>query len=398
MAAKNKPVMQNRSPKESSVLHRVFQLPVVNSALTNLQRTYASAKEIHPLMASVCATYERALQNASSLALWSVKPVVQKLEPRLAAANVLACQGLDHLEKRIPVLQKPVEKATSDLKDTILAHLHCAICSVMDILDKVLGLAAENDEQSDNSVKIKTENVKSSQVNQVAKASAVSKLENVVDWKMEPSSAYKSPGGCVSKKVPSTSTFGSIRSLAAAVSQLAFRQSSQAIQFTKDKGVKLAMWISYLKFLGLVEPVNRFTSSLFLPPSIHQLPFPKVVVKEEEATAMVVVPPEPCQEGEGVQPVTPDSRKHSGASQLQERRSSRGHYPLPFLNLDEPLTPHQSPAFEAEYSVARKSAFSPYKEGSSSRRWSEGLFRPSLDATYARAHYTGLYSTALKKD
>uniref|UniRef100_A0A8C6X529 Uncharacterized protein n=1 Tax=Naja naja TaxID=35670 RepID=A0A8C6X529_NAJNA len=61
--------------QQSSVLQRVLQFPVVNSAITSLQRTYASAKEIHPLMASVCATYERALQNASSLALWSVKPV-----------------------------------------------------------------------------------------------------------------------------------------------------------------------------------------------------------------------------------------------------------------------------------------------------------------------------------
>uniref|UniRef100_A0A670Y958 Perilipin 1 n=1 Tax=Pseudonaja textilis TaxID=8673 RepID=A0A670Y958_PSETE len=64
-----------------SVLQRVLQFPVVNSALSSLQRMYASAKEIHPLMASICATYERALQNASSLALWSVKPVVHKLDP-----------------------------------------------------------------------------------------------------------------------------------------------------------------------------------------------------------------------------------------------------------------------------------------------------------------------------
>ncbi|XP_058012367.1 perilipin-1 isoform X4 [Ahaetulla prasina] len=250
MAAKNKPVMQNGNPKRSSVLQRVLQFPVVNSALTSLQRTYASAKEIHPVMASVCATYERALQNVSSLALWSVKPVVHKLEPQLAAANVLACQGLDHLEKKMPILQKPVEEATSDLKDTILTHLHYAICSVVDILDKVFGLSAENNEQSKNSLKIKTENAKSSQVNQVAKTSAIGKLEKVVDWKMEPNSVHKPADGCVSEKMPPSSTFASIKSLAAAVSQLAFKQASQAIQVTKDKGVKLATWISYLENLG----------------------------------------------------------------------------------------------------------------------------------------------------
>ncbi|XP_029139850.1 perilipin-1 [Protobothrops mucrosquamatus] len=349
-----------------AVLQRVLQFPVVNSALTNLQKTYASAKEIHPLMASVCATCERALQNASSLALWSVKPVMHKLEPQLAAANVLACQGLEHLEKKIPILQKPVKEATSDLKDTILAHLHYVLCSVMDILDKVLGLSAENNEQSKNSLRVKTENVKRSQENQVAKTSAVGKLEKVVDWTTEPNSVYKSPSGCVSEKMSPPSTFGSIKSLAVAVSELAFRQTSQAIQVTKDKGVKLAMCISYL-----------FT-------------FPRIVMKEEET--MGAVPPESWQEPDGVQFVTPESKK------LQERRSSRGHYPLPFLNLDEPLTLHENPPLEAESTVARKSAFSSYKEGSSRRRWSEGLFRPSLEATYIRAHFAGLYSAAVKKE
>uniref|UniRef100_A0A8C5RP95 Perilipin n=1 Tax=Laticauda laticaudata TaxID=8630 RepID=A0A8C5RP95_LATLA len=358
MAAKSKPVMQNGSPKQSSVLQRVLQFPVVNSALSSLQRTYASAKEIHPLMSSVCATYERALQNVSSLALWSVKPVVHKLEPQFAAANVLACQGLDHLEKKIPILQKPVEEATSDLKDTILAYLHYAVCSVVDILDKVLGLSAENNEQSKNNLKIKTEISRSRQANRVAKTSAADKLEK--DWKTESNSVHKSPAGCVSGKMTPSSALANIRSLVASLSQIAFRQTSQAIQVTKDTGLKLAMWISYL------------------------FSFPRVLLKEEETMGMGS--PESCQEQEGVQFVTPESKK------LQERRSSRGHYPLPFLNLDEPLTPHQSPPLETESTVAKKSDFS------SSRRWSEGLFRTSLETTYMRAHFARLYSFAVKKD
>ncbi|XP_070618038.1 perilipin-1 [Erythrolamprus reginae] len=349
MAAKNKPVMQNGSPKQSSVLQRILQFPVVNSALTSLQRTYARAKGIHPVMSSVCSAYERALQNASSLALWSVEPVVHKLEPQLATVNVLACQGLDHLEKKIPILQKPVEKATSDLKDTILAHLHYAICSVVDILDKVFGLSAENNDQPENRLGIKTENTKSSQVNRVPKTSAVGKPEKVVDRKMETNSVHMSAASCVSEKMTPSNTLASIKYLAAAVSQFTFRQTSQAIQFIKDKGLKLSVWIAYL-----------FT-------------FPSVLMKEEETAVMG--PPESCQELDDLQLVTPEDKK------LQERRSSRGHYPLPFLNLDEPLTPHQSPPL-----------------GSSSRRWSEGLFRSSLETPYMRAHFARLYSSAIKKD
>lgn len=141
------------------MLQRVLQLPVVSSTCESLQRTYASTKEAHPLMASVCEVYERGVQGASALALWSVEPVVRRLEPQcessnaaggegtggtrqgeppvvLAAAhstpgaapslshqpalvllpeavtvaNNLACRGLDHLEEKIPALQYPVDK------------------------------------------------------------------------------------------------------------------------------------------------------------------------------------------------------------------------------------------------------------------------------------------------
>lgn len=67
---------------QENVLQRVLQLPVVSSTCESLQRTYASTKEAHPLMASVCEVYERGVQGASALAMWSVQPVVRRLEPQ----------------------------------------------------------------------------------------------------------------------------------------------------------------------------------------------------------------------------------------------------------------------------------------------------------------------------
>ena len=67
---------------QENVLQRVMQLPVVSSTCESLQRTYASTKEAHPLMASVCEVYERGVQGASALAMWSVEPVVRRLEPQ----------------------------------------------------------------------------------------------------------------------------------------------------------------------------------------------------------------------------------------------------------------------------------------------------------------------------
>uniref|UniRef100_A0A803SZA3 Uncharacterized protein n=1 Tax=Anolis carolinensis TaxID=28377 RepID=A0A803SZA3_ANOCA len=66
---------------ENNAFQRILHLPVVNSACNSLQKTYATTKEAHPLVGSLCAAYERSLQSASSLAAWSVRPVVWKLEP-----------------------------------------------------------------------------------------------------------------------------------------------------------------------------------------------------------------------------------------------------------------------------------------------------------------------------
>ncbi|NXC81429.1 PLIN1 protein, partial [Cercotrichas coryphoeus] len=100
-------------PVQENALQRVLQLPVVSSTCETLQRKYSSTKESHPLMASVCAAYERGVQGAGALAMWGMEPVVRRLEPQcesFAVANNLACRGLDHLEEKIPALQYPVDK------------------------------------------------------------------------------------------------------------------------------------------------------------------------------------------------------------------------------------------------------------------------------------------------
>lgn len=75
------------------MLQRVLHLPVVSSTCESLQRTYASTKEAHPLMASVCEVYERGVQGAGALALWSVEPVVRRLEPQCESSNAARGEG-----------------------------------------------------------------------------------------------------------------------------------------------------------------------------------------------------------------------------------------------------------------------------------------------------------------
>lgn len=61
------------------MLQRVLQLPVVSGTCECFQKTYTSTKEAHPLVASVCNAYEKGVQGASSLAAWSMEPVVRRL-------------------------------------------------------------------------------------------------------------------------------------------------------------------------------------------------------------------------------------------------------------------------------------------------------------------------------
>lgn len=65
--------------EQENVLQRVMQLPVVSGTCECFQKTYASTKEAHPLVASVCNAYEKGVQGASSLAAWGMEPVVRRL-------------------------------------------------------------------------------------------------------------------------------------------------------------------------------------------------------------------------------------------------------------------------------------------------------------------------------
>ncbi|XP_066491392.1 perilipin-1 [Tiliqua scincoides] len=458
MAANSKKAVQNGNSKEDNVFLRVLHLPVVNSACISIQKTYATTKEAHPLMASVCQAYERGVQSATSLAVWSVKPVVQMLEPQFAAANTLACRGLDHLEQRIPALQEPVEKVTSDLKDSISTYIQSATRSMADSMDRIWGLAADGYELSESTVRDTVEYARTSPVSQMAEAgvdATISNLEKLVAFlfpKPECQPGQKPPKGCASKEKSPTNIFSRLRTLASTISQHAYKQTVQTIQYTRDKGQELASWIPSLTakstaaqalmdnqaqnlqsvFLSAISSMKKAPFAAWnvvgqllhvsplkavseasakvgkLPETLHSVtgsllgtisryvPLPRILVTAKETAGS-------DQAQKDGQPVATDAdEKEPHYKQRDWRRSSRGHLPLPFLNMDDPLpdpapVQSRSPALEAEHAGTRRSAFSPYKEAAGSRRWSEGLFRPGAESVaYIRAHYASTYSTTKK--
>uniref|UniRef100_K7G209 Perilipin 1 n=1 Tax=Pelodiscus sinensis TaxID=13735 RepID=K7G209_PELSI len=274
MAANRSQKMQNQNGNtKENVLQRVLQLPVVNTTCESLQRTYSSTKEVHPLVASVCEAYERGVKGASSLAVWSMEPVVRRLEPQFTAANILACRGLDHLEQKIPALQYPVEKIASELRDSIFIPIQSAGStigsSIAGTLDWILGLTTEGYELTKSTARSTTEYTQSSRVSQMAAAgvdSVLGQLEKLVEFLLpkeehEPglkpgqvcvraSAPAREPtrvhGSEVTPSQPQPGTFTRIRALASTISHRAYQQTDRTIQHTRARGQELATWIPVL--------------------------------------------------------------------------------------------------------------------------------------------------------
>ncbi|KAJ8344087.1 hypothetical protein SKAU_G00314160 [Synaphobranchus kaupii] len=127
---------------QDSVFLRLLNLPVISFTREMVEKTYTSTKHTHPLICSVCGVYERGAKTAGSLAVWSVKPAIHRLEPQIEAVNNLACRGLDQLEKKIPALQYSPEKLASDIAEAVLSAKRGIAGTITGVSDMALSLAA----------------------------------------------------------------------------------------------------------------------------------------------------------------------------------------------------------------------------------------------------------------
>ncbi|NXN07271.1 PLIN3 protein, partial [Indicator maculatus] len=101
-----------------SVVSRVANLTLVSSACGAISTAYASTKDRHPYLKSVCNAAEKGVRTLTAAAISGAQPLLTKLEPQISTANEYACKGLDKLEEKLPILQQPPEKVTSPLGET----------------------------------------------------------------------------------------------------------------------------------------------------------------------------------------------------------------------------------------------------------------------------------------
>jgi len=90
-------------------LSRFSSIPLVNSAINFASDGYCRFKSYNSLLS---ATLSRAEQSIAYMAS-TAQPVIQKLEKPISIADNIACQGLDKLQEKVPVINKSPE----ELKD-----------------------------------------------------------------------------------------------------------------------------------------------------------------------------------------------------------------------------------------------------------------------------------------
>ncbi|NXE07164.1 PLIN3 protein, partial [Lophotis ruficrista] len=106
-------------PPQQSVVSRVASLALVSCACGAVSAAYATTKESHPYVKSVCAAAEKGVKTLTAAAVSGAQPILTKLEPQISTANEFACKGLDKLEETLPILQQPTEKLLSDTKQLV---------------------------------------------------------------------------------------------------------------------------------------------------------------------------------------------------------------------------------------------------------------------------------------
>ncbi|CAM9773114.1 unnamed protein product [Bubo scandiacus] len=119
MATSEPGTAQPKAEEQQSIGTRVASLPLVSSAYDMVSTAYASTKESHPYVKSVCDAAEKGVKTLTAAAVSGAQPILTKLEPQISTANEYACKGLDKLEEKLPILQQPPEKLISDTKQLV---------------------------------------------------------------------------------------------------------------------------------------------------------------------------------------------------------------------------------------------------------------------------------------
>jgi hypothetical protein len=118
-------------PTGDQFVDRIYELPVVTSAIGKLGALYTGTKEHNRLFRFTLQTAESGL----GLVVSTAKPVVAKFEKPIGSLNVIACQQLEKFEHDYPIITRPTDVV---LKQTLETYNN----AVKPITDRVRPITA----------------------------------------------------------------------------------------------------------------------------------------------------------------------------------------------------------------------------------------------------------------
>ncbi|XP_053888139.1 perilipin-3-like [Malaclemys terrapin pileata] len=194
-ANENETRVEIKAQEQQTAVGRVAGLPLVSSAYEMASANYVATKETYPAIKAVCEVAETGVRAITSAAIVGAWPILDQLEPQLAAANEYTCRGLDRLEEQLPILQQPIEKVALDAQDLVHATMVGAkdtVCSTVteakDAVTSMVGVAKgavqESVEVTKSAVTSSMSTVIGSSMGQMAASGidmALAKSEQLVD-------------------------------------------------------------------------------------------------------------------------------------------------------------------------------------------------------------------------
>ncbi|XP_030322121.1 perilipin-3-like [Calypte anna] len=139
MATSDPGTAQPKAEEPQSIGTRVASLPLVSSAYDMVSTAYASTKQSHPYVRTVCDAAEKGVKTLTAAAVSGAQPLLTKLEPQISTANEYACKGLDKLEEKLPILQQPPAQLISDTKQLVTS----TVTGAKDVLSSTMAGAKD---------------------------------------------------------------------------------------------------------------------------------------------------------------------------------------------------------------------------------------------------------------
>ncbi|XP_074839856.1 perilipin-3-like [Carettochelys insculpta] len=115
--------LEHGEEEQQTVLKRVTSLPLVNAACDLAATAYASTKESHPYVKSLCDLAEKGATSITNVAVGSPESVPPAFEPQEAQGWTKAVAEVEKVEETLPTPQQTAEMAVPDAQELVSSRL-----------------------------------------------------------------------------------------------------------------------------------------------------------------------------------------------------------------------------------------------------------------------------------